>query len=139
MDFLNFVMLTTGNFTEWFIILIVLIILLFITEKKHLPKYLLSFAIAITITTVLKYLFMVPRPENQVISQSGFSFPSGHTATAFVSLPYLNKIYPKLKPLWLILVLIIALSRLYIGAHYPSDIIAGTIIGLSSAWMVIKN
>jgi undecaprenyl-diphosphatase len=136
---LNQAMILLGNFTEWFIILAVLIAFLLITEKHHLPNYLLSFFIAISLAFLLKYLLAVPRPSISLIDESGFSFPSGHATAAFVSLPYLIKSKPKLKALWITLALIIAISRVYIGVHYPSDVLAGAIIGLSSAYSVIKS
>ena len=59
------------------------------------------------------------------------SFPSGHTSTAFTCVAalwkYLKKPYAVLL---LVLATLIALSRLYIGVHYPSDVVAGLLIGV---------
>lgn len=124
--------------TEWSILLLIVVVIILITEKKHLPNYLLSFAIAMALTTALKYLLRVARPEVAIVAETGYSFPSGHATAAFVSLPYLNHLHPKLKYLWPVIILIIALSRIYIGVHYPSDIIAGAMIGISSAYVAMK-
>ena len=63
--------------------------------------------------------------------QTDASFPSGHTSTAFTCCTalwkYLKK--PYAVSLW-VLAILIALSRLYIGVHYPSDVLAGALIGI---------
>lgn len=62
------------------------------------------------------------------------SFPSGHSSFSFASsvalLRSLPEAYKKAGIILIILAAIIALSRLYIGIHYPTDVICGTIIGI---------
>ena len=63
-----------------------------------------------------------------------FSFPSGHTGASFavVSALYFSK-----NRLWmpsLILAMLIAFSRLYLYVHYPSDVLAGALIGIMAGW-----
>ena len=72
-----------------------------------------------------------------------FSFPSGHTTNSLACAWVLFRRAPKK---WgvpaLILALLIALSRLYVGIHYPTDILGGLVIGIGSAcfamWLVPK-
>ena len=71
--------------------------------------------------------------------QHDASFPSGHSASSFAAAMciYLNG--PKKYGIpALLLALLIALSRLYVGVHYPGDVIAGAIIGSLMAWLVYK-
>jgi undecaprenyl-diphosphatase len=66
-----------------------------------------------------------------------FSFPSGHTAAAFVMATLLSYFIPMLAvPLftWAILV---GFSRIYLGVHYPSDILAGIVVGMLSAFTAL--
>jgi len=66
------------------------------------------------------------------------SFPSGHTATVFAIAFTLNRIY-KNRLLYLYPVAFwIALSRVYVAAHFPSDILAGALMGILSAWAVLS-
>lgn len=66
--------------------------------------------------------------------QSDFSFPSGHSCASFASAFVYFRMAPKK---WgipaLILAALIAFSRLYVGVHYPTDVIAGILIGILSA------
>ena len=72
------------------------------------------------------------------------SFPSGHSADAFVSgvfLYYLLKHskYSGCRFFPLIYALLIALSRVFISSHYPSDVAAGMAIGIMGAWFFISR
>ena len=97
---------------------------------------LLGYGGAMGFNTLLKLLFARPRPSvfPPLVVESSFSFPSGHTmsAVAFYGLLSLllwqrNKIgWAVLPGLWVPLV---ALSRVYLGAHYPSDVLASLAVG----------
>ena len=70
--------------------------------------------------------------------QSDFSFPSGHSASSFASAIVLFKRLPKRYGIpILILAILIAFSRLYMGVHYPTDILAGILIGSIVALLII--
>lgn len=107
---------------------------LFITE---------SIVISSVITHGTKKLISRKRPaENDptlipVLDLSHGSFPSGHTSIAFSMATALTIICPK----WYIWIpafsyaTLIAYSRLYLGVHYPTDLISGALLGSGSAWL----
>jgi membrane-associated phospholipid phosphatase len=64
------------------------------------------------------------------------SFPSGHTTTAFATCFVVSFLSPRWFPWMLILAVLIGLSRIVVGAHYPTDLIAGAIIGTLGAYLV---
>jgi undecaprenyl-diphosphatase len=66
-----------------------------------------------------------------------YSFPSGHAATAFAGAYGLSRIWRRMRPAWWLLAIGIALSRVYLGVHYPLDILAGALVGATSAWFAI--
>lgn len=71
--------------------------------------------------------------------QNDFSFPSGHTGSSFASAVILYKELPKKYGIPLIgLATLIGFSRLYLGVHYPSDVLGGAIIGTLIAILVYK-
>jgi len=57
------------------------------------------------------------------------SFPAGHAATAFAGATLLSYVAPKAMPGFVALAVLIACSRVYVGVHYPGDVIAGAIVG----------
>jgi undecaprenyl-diphosphatase len=119
---------------------------LFFHKKIHVLLGLLTSSLgAGFFTYFLKLIIARDRPElvSRLIIESGFSFPSGHATTAFVAFPILAIVLfyssqiPKFLKFFLILILsifpfIVAFSRLYLGVHYFTDVVAGAIVGLSA-------
>ena len=105
-----------------------------------------SLAASSLITAGLKYTFKRHRPfaDHPFIvpaSDGGSpSFPSGHTSEAFATATSLTMAYPK----WYVAVpayawaASVGYSRMYLGVHYPSDVLAGAIVGAGSAWLMYK-
>ncbi|MDA8229292.1 MAG: phosphatase PAP2 family protein [Desulfitobacterium hafniense] len=61
------------------------------------------------------------------------SFPSGHSTAAFCIATVFSTILPALSILFFLLALLVAVSRVYLGMHYPSDITVGAILGVATA------
>jgi undecaprenyl-diphosphatase len=70
-----------------------------------------------------------PEPEVLVPKPHDASFPSGHAATSFAAATILSFGFPKAAPAFLVLAAAVAYSRVYVGVHYPLDIIGGAVLG----------
>jgi len=86
----------------------------------------------------LKRLSQRPRPcqlephcWSKVLPPDRFSFPSGHTMTAFSIALVVSYFYPSLEGPLFFLALSIAMSRIVLGMHYLSDVLAGVILGIA--------
>jgi membrane-associated phospholipid phosphatase len=80
-----------------------------------------------------KYPFIVIRDDES----GGMSFPSGHTSSAFCTATSLSLRYRKwyvIAPSYLFATSV-AWARMYQGVHYPSDVLAGALVGTGSAWL----
>jgi undecaprenyl-diphosphatase len=66
------------------------------------------------------------------------SFPSGHAATSFACATVLSALVPRAAPFLFVLAGAIAYSRLYVGVHWPLDVIAGALIGLVTALLLLS-
>ena len=66
------------------------------------------------------------------------SFPSNHSANIFVLYYILSSIYKSKSKYFLITAILVAISRIYVGVHYPMDIFCGAIIGLSVGFLLKK-
>jgi len=89
---------------------------------------------------ILKHLVMRPRPFtllpelNLLIPPPGtWSFPSGHTTSSAAAAVVLGRVYPRWKWPVALVAGLIALSRLYLTVHYPTDILAGGVLGFLCA------
>ena len=74
-----------------------------------------------------------PDPEPLLETPTTFSFPSGHATVSFACATVLALAVPRLRwPLFALAVLI-AWSRVYVGVHYPGDVLAGAVLGVAIA------
>ena len=101
-------------------------------------------AISWTVAEGAKYLFNRARPfisDTEIAplikTPSSSSFPSGHSATAAAGAITLSAVYPSFAPALLLSGALVALSRIYLGVHYPFDVLAGLLIGTATAAAIL--
>jgi membrane-associated phospholipid phosphatase len=105
---------------------------------------LISLAISGVVVQVVKHLTGRPRPkltDQGIVEwgpsfQSGHdSFPSGHAFSAFALAAVLSSFFPKGRWVWYSLAVLVAVTRVYINAHFASDVFVGAFLGiLTGIW-----
>ncbi|PGY08490.1 phosphatase PAP2 family protein [Bacillus sp. AFS031507] len=123
-----------------FVIVLSLFLLFFLYKVLHHRFELILFAAAITgsaiLNGILKQFFQRVRPDfHRLIDIEGYSFPSGHAMNAFTVYGILSFLLWRHIPsrfgrgvlisVSMVMILAIGISRIYLGVHYPSDIIGG--------------
>ncbi len=103
--------------------------------------------IADLLTLAIKETVDRPRPYvsiaevDRLMGAVGSSFPSGHAATSAAGFAVLAIAVPRLAPAFAGLAAAIAFSRIYVGVHYPTDVLAGMAIGAAvgaaTAWLTL--
>lgn len=134
-----------GDFGIFWILLTIVLLIPKKTRKAGLASA-LALIIGTLITNVaIKNVVARIRPyeviqelELMIEKQKDFSFPSGHTCASFASAFAIYKCKEVFPKKWriaaMVLATLIALSRLYVGVHYPTDVLGGLIVGLFSGW-----
>jgi len=124
----------------------VLTFIIFWTKNRKVSAYLfIAFIIDTFSQFLLKTFFIRLRPY-EVFSgrllafdiELGASFPSGHTQRAFSGSVILGSFYKKYRIPLFALAVLVAISRIYIGVHYPLDTLAGAINGLLFGMIVLN-
>ena len=135
----NIVRLITNIGGAYVLVTIAFLILIFVKNKKVGWFVSLNLILSYLLNEILKRIFRRNRPLfTHLVKESGFSFPSGHAMVSFcfygliIFLIHRSKLkYKKYyEGLLSILILIIGSTRIYLGVHYFSDIIAGFGFGL---------
>jgi undecaprenyl-diphosphatase len=117
------------------------------SSRFSLLYLLISIGIAGLISYALKKSFLEPRPyevDSRIMQLSvggGYSFPSGHTTEAFASATAIFLLFFNRKKFcWIgfIWAGTVGASRVYLGVHYPFDVLAGMIIGTSVSYLVYQ-
>lgn len=142
-DFMTPIAKFITNFGGAIFLIGLTVILFFIIKNKKIGlSIFLNLVIVTVLNQLLKYILQRPRPtEYRIINESGYSFPSGHSMVSMAFYGYLiyliykyakNK-YVKWTSIILLSILIglIGLSRIYLGVHYTSDVLAGFLISIS--------
>ncbi len=119
---------------------IALILLLWLHKKNtHLFQFMFAMGTGAIVIFLLKYGLKVPRPSHALIQETGYSFASGHAAISaifFVLIGYMYKnhiantfIKYTFLTLCVAMVILVSTSRVYLGVHYFTDVLAGVAIG----------
>lgn len=125
-----------------YLISITIILVIFIKDKKISLTIITNLVIITILNQLLKFILQRPRPtEYRIINEKGYSFPSGHSMISMAFYGYLMYlIYKHIKNKYLkyslililsCLIIMIGISRIYLGVHYTSDVLAGFFISIS--------
>jgi undecaprenyl-diphosphatase len=109
-------------------------------SKRHLLPMVLAAAVGGLAVFAIKIAVDRPRPPIGLAALGvavhvpdgvppDSSFPSGHAQTAFAAAVYLALLFPRGAAAFLALAALVGLSRVALGVHYPSDVIAGAALG----------
>jgi undecaprenyl-diphosphatase len=136
-----------GSFAGLGIVFVASVGYLLLLEKRALAALMAAAVLGgVTLSTLLKIAFDRPRPEFEAAAKVfTASFPSGHamlSAVTFLTLGALlaranadHRVKIYFMSLAVLLTVLIGLSRIYLGVHYPSDVLAGWCLG--TAWAVL--
>ena len=144
-----------GGFIFMVCILVAVILFARFTKRNTLKRIAILALIALLLSDVivlcLKHIVNEPRPfmvlDNVnllIVEDDPYSFPSGHTASTFSVITFfvlnmkelVKKHYLAVNTALIIFALIIPFSRVYVGVHYPGDVFAGALIGMTGALFV---
>ena len=120
-----------------------------VKDKKYSKLIMLNLALSFILNRILKLIIARPRPPRlRLVIENGYSFPSGHSMVSFAFYGFLiylinknlknKKIKYPLIILLSLLILLIGISRIYLGVHYVTDVLGGYIIGLIYLIVFIK-
>ena len=112
------------------------------TSMPFFLSVILAFMLERLLYHFLKQAMKRDRPYDRIVDvqfrvrpPDRFSFPSGHTASAFVMITLLANTFPALQTPMLCWGTMVGVARVYLGVHYPTDVLAGALLGILAGQM----
>jgi undecaprenyl-diphosphatase len=135
---------SASRFGDWGLSASVGVVMMISQRWQAFSAWLVVTALALILQGVMKRVCGRTRPchrpggppQRASIPDKG-SFPSGHTLHAVLAVVVMTKVASTLVPLFAILALLIGVSRVALGVHYPSDVAAGAILGAAIGSVVL--
>ncbi|WP_457620520.1 phosphatase PAP2 family protein [Methanopyrus sp.] len=121
-------------FSGWVLFPFSLILTLF--DRPLGVKVLEALVLSMVSSETLKIIVGRPRPEREGRTPWGYSFPSTHTARVASLIPVFWKLSAELGILAAAVTVVVAISRVLSRAHYPSDVVAGFLLGYAVGWLI---
>lgn len=119
-------------------------------KRGHALKVIIAAALAVALTDavshrLIKSSFRRARPQKAGLSvvlrtqpHLGYSFPSNHAANSFAAAAVLSSFQPVLAAPAFTIAALVAYSRVYVGVHFPFDVLAGSLLGFVIGWLVAR-
>lgn len=114
------------------------------TNRTHMiPLFIGVLMTSLICDGLLKNLIQRQRPfinhtlTPLIAKPTSYSMPSGHAATSFAAATILSHFYPQYAPWFFLLASLVALSRVYVGVHFMSDVVVGALLGIVIAAIVL--
>ncbi|NQW30992.1 MAG: phosphatase PAP2 family protein [Ignavibacteria bacterium] len=144
-SWLDWCMVQITSTNNWRPVFVVGILALLIWGKKHGRWCAAALVVTVAIADPLSSIFLKEaigrlRPYealesvNQLVGSGGGSFPSNHALNNAAAAVILSWFYPQRRWLWVSIALLVGFSRIYVGVHYPSDVLGGFVIGGLVGW-----
>ena len=137
----NIVKILTSLGSALVVIILTIVLFMAIKNKRIAVSIVINLIVITILNNLLKIIFLRPRPNvNNLILESGYSFPSGHSSTGMAFYGYLiyliykyvnnKKIKISLIIFLSLVIVAIGLSRIYLGVHYASDVLGGFLLAI---------
>ncbi len=139
-------LMTAVSFFSGTVVLLCLSTAIFVFLWKRYPHWAAHFALTMSLGAILnaflKVVFRLPRPQlSPLYLETDFRYPSGHAMNNLVFWALLSSTFlvssRHLRFFPIVIVLLVGFSRLYLGVHYPSDILGGYLFGCT--WFAISS
>jgi undecaprenyl-diphosphatase len=141
---------TKFNYDLIILIIIVSIFMLWKYKKRYFYFNICTFFIILLISTIINYICKSLCARERPITCLGItnvhtilekklhnSFPSGHTQIAFSICTFMIMIIKKYRLLYIVATIFISLERIYVGSHFPLDVIFGALLGILITYLIL--